>query len=307
MRRTVLAFLLQAAFLSGAGAQTIGLAMPRTDDTFRGTIAQGVRKATAEAGLQLDVSDAQNDSKLQIENVKRQIKDGVSALIVLGLDSDAEVEIRAAAGEARIPLVFVNHEPHHDLLGDRTVYVGSEERVAGTLQGQEVCRVLGGKGTAVVMIGELTHPAAKARTRYVREVLSTPECSGIEIQEEQSANWDTGEGEALMQLFLEGGLKPDAVISNNDAMALGAVNALKKAKQKAFVIGVDAIDPALDSLVKKELDATVLQDGPAQGALAVDLTRRMMAGETVDRLNWIPFKLVLPADAPALIAQRAGH
>ncbi len=61
---------------------------------------------------------------------------------------------------------------------------------------------MNGKGSVVVLLGELTHPAAKARTRYVlQEVLAKPECSGMEILEEQSGNWDRAEAQALVQSF----------------------------------------------------------------------------------------------------------
>ncbi|WP_082659226.1 substrate-binding domain-containing protein [Aureimonas sp. AU40] len=305
--RLLAAFLLQAAFVSPVLAQTIGLAMPVTTDTFRITIGKGIEDAAKAAGLHISKTDAQNDETLQIANVKQQIADGVSALIVLGISARVEAETTAMARSAKIPIVFVNHEPDHALLGDGVAYVGSEERVAGTLQAEETCRLMNGKGSVVVLLGELTHPAARARTRYVHEVLAKPECRGIELLEEQGANWDRAEAQALVKSFLDGGLHPGGVIANNDDMALGAIDALKPTGVKAVITGIDATDSGLAAMKDGDLSATILQDGPAQGALSVQIARKMMAGEAVEPLNWIPFVLVRPDDVPALLASRAAR
>ncbi|WP_081630977.1 substrate-binding domain-containing protein [Aureimonas ureilytica] len=301
------ALLLQGAMIAPACAQTIGLVMPVANDTFRDTIAAGVAAAAKAAGYQVTQTDAQGDESLQIANAKQQIADGASALVVLGLADSVETQIAALARSAKVPLVFVNHEPDHALLGNGVAYVGSEEKVAGTLETEEACRLMGGKGTAVVLIGELTHPAARTRTRYVHEVLARPECKGIEILEEQGGNWDRAEAKALMQSFLDAGLRPDGVISNNDEMALGAIDALKPAGLKSVVTGIDATNDGLEAMKAGDLSATVLQDGQAQGALSVALVGKMLAGEAVEPLNWIPFVLVRPGDVAALQAKRTTN
>ncbi|WAJ26476.1 substrate-binding domain-containing protein [Antarcticirhabdus aurantiaca] len=293
--------------MTHASAQTIGLAMPRTDDPFRAVIGGSVEAAAAAAGLKLAKTDAQNDPGLQVENVRQLIKDGVASLVVLGGDSKAEVEIARLARAADVPLVFVNHMPSDEVLGGQVVYVGSNEVESGTLQAEETCRLMGGRGTAVIMIGELNHPAARMRTLDVHEVFSRPDCRGIEILEEQSANWDRAEGKALLEAFLDGGLKPDAVIANNDEMALGAIQAAKEAGIKPIVAGIDATDDALAAMVAGDLSLSVLQDGKAQGALGLELARQMAAGKSVDTLNWIPFSLVRSGDAAALAAKRAQN
>lgn len=305
--RLLAVLVLQAALMTHASAQTIGLAMPRTDDPFRAVIGGSVEAAAAAAGLKLAKTDAQNDPGLQVENVRQLIKDGVASLVVLGGDSKAEVEIARLARAADVPLVFVNHMPSDEVLGGQVVYVGSNEVESGTLQAEETCRLMGGRGTAVIMIGELNHPAARMRTLDVHEVFSRPDCRGIEILEEQSANWDRAEGKALLEAFLDGGLKPDAVIANNDEMALGAIQAAKEAGIKPIVAGIDATDDALAAMVAGDLSLSVLQDGKAQGALGLELARQMAAGKSVDTLNWIPFSLVRSGDAAALAAKRAQN
>ena len=305
--RLLAVLVLQAALMTHASAQTIGLAMPRTDDPFRAVIGGSVEAAAAAAGLKLAKTDAQNDPGLQVENVRQLIKDGVASLVVLGGDSKAEVEIARLARAADVPLVFVNHMPSDEVLGGQVVYVGSNEVESGTLQAEETCRLMGGRGTAVIMIGELNHPAARMRTLDVHEVFSRPDCRGIEILEEQSANWDRAEGKALLEAFLDGGLKPDAVIANNDEMALGAIQAAKEAGIKPIVAGIDATDDALAAMVAGDLSLSVLQDGKAQGALGLELARQMAAGKSVDTLNWIPFSLVRSDDAAALAAKRAQN
>jgi len=82
--------------------------------------------------------------------------------------------------DAKIPLVYVNRKPvDFDKLPSGVAVVASDERVSGTLETQEVCRVLKGKGNIVVLMGELSNEAARTRTKDIEEVIATKDCNGI--------------------------------------------------------------------------------------------------------------------------------
>ena len=111
--------------------------------------------------------------------------------------------------------------------------------------------MLGGKGNILLMEGELSNQASVQRTADVHDVLHTDACQGIKIIAEQTANWDRTQAQNLMTNWLSKGLKYDAVIANNDEMAVGAIQAMKAAgvdTKKAIVGGVDATQDALASM-----------------------------------------------------------
>ena len=135
------------------------------------------------------------------------------------------------------------------------------------------------------------------RTKDIHEVIATDACKGIKIIAEQTANWDRTQAQNLMTNWLSKGMKYDAVIANNDEMAIGALQAMKAAgvdTKKAIVGGVDATQDALASMKAGDLKVTVFQDAAGQGKGAVDAALALAAGKSVEKKVYIPFQLVTP-------------
>jgi inositol transport system substrate-binding protein len=216
------------------------------------------------------------------------------------VDTDATVSISDAAEAAGIPLVYVNRQPVNvDMLPNNQAFVASNEVDSGTLQTQEVCRLLGGKGKVLVLMGALTDQTGIQRTKDIHDVIATPECSGMEVVAEEAGLWQRTMGNNIMTNWLSAGLEFDAVIANNDEMAIGAIQAMKAVgvdMDKVVIAGVDATADALQAMDAGELDVTVFQDAKAQGRGAVDAAIRLAKGEDVDQKVWVPFELVTPAN-----------
>ncbi|MET0257916.1 MAG: substrate-binding domain-containing protein [Methylobacterium sp.] len=277
-------------------------------DGFRSSLSESIEKSAKAAGFTTLHASAKNDVATQLADVKQMIAAGASALVVVGVDTRAEEDVAKVVASAGLPLVFVNHEPPSTLLNARTVYVGSDEKESGTLQTREICRRLGGKGGITVLMGELTHPAARMRTHDVHDVLKTPECQGLEILEEQSANWSREQAADITRVWLDGKLKPQAIIANNDAMALGAIDSIKATGATGILVaGIDATDGALQSLASGDLALTILQDAQGQGRVAIELTQKLLRNEPVEAVTYVPFQLVTPADVQTLLAHRAKN
>ena len=91
------------------------------------------------------------------------------------------------------------------------------------------------------------------------------------------------------------GQELSAIASNNDDMALGAIQALKDAgREDVLIIGVDATPDGLAALEAGDLDATVFQDAAGQGGGGIQVAIKAASGESVEKETWIPFKLVTP-------------
>ena len=301
MKRLLIALAVATALLSPAFATKISVSMDKFDDNFL-TILRNRMSDYAKTlpGVSVQIADAQDDISRQLSQVQNFIANGVDAIIVNPVDTSATVAITKAAADAGVPLVYVNRQPIDvDKLGPKAAFVASNEAESGTLETKEICKLLGGKGSILVIEGQLRNQAAVQRTKDIHEVISTPECTGIKIIAEQTAEWDRTKGQNLMTNWLSKGMKFDAVVSNNDEMAIGALQAMKSAgidTRKAVVGGIDATQDALASMKAGDLKVTVFQDAAGQGKGAVDVALALAAGKSVDKKVYIPFQLVTPAN-----------
>lgn len=302
MKKFLMASALASTLMgSAAYAENIGVSMAQFDDNFLTVLRNGmVDYAKTQDGVTLQIEDAQNDVGKQLNQIQNFVASGVDAIIVNPVDTDATVAMSQAAADAGIPLVYVNRQPVNlDSLPDKQAFVASDERESGTLETQEVCRLLkeAGKTEAklIVMMGELSNQAARQRTQDIKDVIATPDCSFMSIVEEQTANWSRTQGADLMTNWITAGLEFDAVVSNNDEMAIGAIQALKgsgRDMKDVIVAGIDATQDALAAMKAGDLDVTVFQNAAGQGQGAVDAALKLAKGEAVEKSNFIPFELV---------------
>lgn len=296
---TAIASSLLATTVSAADMK-IGVSMALFDDNFLTVLRNGIQSAAKEQGADVQIEDAKNGVGNQLNQVQNFIASGVDAIIINPVDTDATVSISDDAQAAGIPLIYVNRQPINvDLLPENQAFVASDEKVSGTLQTQEVCRLLNGKGNVVVMMGELTNQAALQRTQDIHDVIATPQCSGLKIVQQQTADWSRTKGSDLMTNWIAAGIQFDAVIANNDEMAIGAIQALKasgRSMDDVVIAGIDATTDALAAMKAGELDVTVFQSADGQGRGAVDAAVKLINGQSVDRKVWVPFELVTPAN-----------
>ncbi|MBD9491379.1 sugar ABC transporter substrate-binding protein [Ensifer sp. ENS11] len=297
MKKFLLGTAMAVMMSTAAHAETIGVSMAQFDDNFLTVLRNGMSDyAKTLDGVDLQIEDAQNDVSKQQSQIQNFIAAGVTAIIVNPVDTDATAAMSKIAADAGIALVYVNREPVNvDTLPEKQAFVASNEQESGTLQTQEICKMLGGKGKAVVMMGELSNQAARMRTKDIHDVLATEACKGIEIVEEQTANWSRTQGSDLLTNWLSAGLEFDAVISNNDEMAIGAIQALKAAGRpmdSVVIGGIDATQDALAALAAGDLDVTVFQNAAGQGKGSVDAALKLAKGEPVEKKVYIPFELV---------------
>jgi inositol transport system substrate-binding protein len=156
------------------------------------------------------------------------------------------------------------------------------------------------------MMGELSNQAAVQRTKDFHDVIGMDMCKFITIVDEQTANWSRDEAQNLMTNWLSSGESFDAVFSNNDEMAIGAIQAMKASgasMEEVIVTGVDATQDALASMQAGDLDVTVFQNAAGQGAGALDAALKLAKGEAVDQKVYIPFELVTPANIDNYLAK----
>ncbi|MFZ3582781.1 sugar ABC transporter substrate-binding protein [Loktanella sp. DJP18] len=313
MKKTLIAAGIASLLSTTAMAENIGVSMARFDDNFLTVLRNGMI-ATAEGmdGVTLQVEDAQDDVAKQLDQINNFVASGVDAIIVNAVDTSATEAMSQAAEAAGVPLVYVNREPINvDTLPDNQAFVASNEVDSGTLETMEVCRLLAEAGKTeaniYVMMGQLSNQAAVQRTADIHDVMASGNCGvTLNILDEQTANWSRDEAQNLMTNWLSTGETFDAVIANNDEMALGAIQAMKAggvAMDAVIVAGVDATQDALAAMQAGDQDVTVFQDAAGQGAGALDAALKLARGETVEQKVYVPFQLVTPANVADFISK----
>ncbi|KVN29208.1 rhizopine-binding protein [Burkholderia pyrrocinia] len=290
-----------------AHAEKIGVTMASFDDTFLTILRNGIVDAAKKDGVGTQVEDAGNDVGKQLSQVQNMIAQKVDAIIVNPVDTDATPKITKMVTEAKIPLVYVNRRPvDFDKLPAGVAVVASDEKLSGTLQARQVCKLLGGKGDILVLMGELSNESARARTKDIEEVLATKECAGMKIVDKREGKWSRTQGQDITMNWLSSGVKFDAIVSNNDEMAIGAINALKAARKwtpKTVVAGIDATPDGLASMKSGELKVSVFQNAAGQGQQSVAAALKLAKKQSVDRYVNVPFELVTPDN----MSQYAKH
>lgn len=268
----------------------IGVAYQDFQNEFTTYIQEGVQEMAAQLGnVELVEVDGQGKAENQISQVENFIAQGVDGIILNPYDADGCAPAVTAAVDAGIPIVVVNAKTSN--VEEATAYVGSNDVEAGEMEMQFIAEQLGGEGTIVIMSGLYGNSAQIQRQEGIDNVLA--EYPNITVYAEQSANWVRDEGMTLMENWLQSGEQIDAVVAHNDQMALGALGAIEAADldYEILTIGIDAIPDAVNSVAEGGMTATILQDGPGQGSMALETLVKAINGEEFEKETMIPFQL----------------
>jgi inositol transport system substrate-binding protein len=275
----------------------IGVSMSQFDDTWLTYLRESMDKKAKSYpdGVQLQFQDARSDVVKQLSQVESFISQKVDAIVVNPVDTAATKKITEAAVKAGIPLVYVNRRPDDLNLPKGVVTVASNDLEAGEMQMQYLADKMGGKGDIVILLGDLANNSTTNRTKGVKEVLA--KYPNIKIEQEQSGIWLRDKGMTLVNDWLTQGRKFDAIVSNNDEMAIGAAMALQQAgveKGSVLIAGVDGTPDGLNAVKKGSLAASVFQDAKGQADGSIDTAVRMAKNEPVESAVWVPFRLITP-------------
>ena len=277
----------------------IGVSYQNLQNEFIINIQDAVRKRAKERGLGLIELDAQGKPENQIAQIENFIAADVDAIIINPCDNEGSAPAIDIAVRDKKPVVAVNSIVAN--VAKANAFVGSEDTEAGRIAAQYIMDVLGGKGNIAVMHGVNGHSAEVQRTEGINQIVK--KYPGAHIVVEQTANWDRAQGMALMENWLSAARTINAVIAQNDEMALGAYKAIEAAgKQKEIkVIGIDAIQDALKSVAENKMAGTVFQDAAGQGALAIDLAEKAALKQKPKHTHYIPFKLITKSNLDSFI------
>lgn len=269
----------------------IGVSFPILDQ-FLQNVADGMQARADAAGVELVIVSAQEKADVQLGQIENFVSQGMDGIIVLPQDTDATDPITEAVTKAKIPLVFVNRRPAN--LSPTIPYVGSNSLISGELQMEQLAKLADFKGNVAILQGDPSQEAAQLRTQGCKDVVA--KYPDMKVIREQAGNWQRDKGLQITENWIQSGDDINIICSNNDEMALGAIQALKSAGKldKVMVGGVDATQDALAAMKAGDLTVTVFQDAAGQGAGSVDTAIKLYNGDEVASVLDVPYVLVTP-------------
>ncbi|MCE0464250.1 sugar ABC transporter substrate-binding protein [Pseudomonas uvaldensis] len=275
----------------------IGVSMSQFDDTWLTYLRESMDKKAKSMpeGVTLQFEDARSDVVKQLSQVESFVSQKVDAIIVNPVDTAATARITKAAVAAGIPLVYVNRRPDDLKLPAGVVTVASDDLEAGRMQMQYLADKMGGKGDIVILLGDLANNSTTNRTKGVKEVLA--KYPDIKIEQEQTGTWLRDKGMTLVNDWLTQGREFQAVVANNDEMAIGAAMALKQAgtqKGSVLIAGVDGTPDGLNAIKKGDMTVSVFQDAKGQADGSIDTAVKMVKKQPVEPAVWVPYRLITP-------------
>lgn len=305
---------------TGGDAKTIkvGVSIYKFDDNFMTLYREEIQSYfetlnTDEVTYEVTVQDAKNDMAEQTNQIDAFIAQEYDVLIVNLVQSTAASTIIYKCKDAEIPCIFINREPSAEdmsTIATNMTYVGADARQSGRFQGELIADLdnkgdLNGDGKLqyVMVVGDPENVDAQYRTQYSIE--QYVESSGLEVDkiDEQRGDWDQVKGQEIVANALAGGRgsEIEVVFCNNDAMALGAKQAIDAANRTVgtdiYLVGVDALAEAVELVENGGMTGTVLNDHIGQSHQAVDCAVKAVNGEELEPYYWVDYVKVTPENA----------
>ncbi len=308
--------------LSSYADTSVGVCIYQLSDNFMSLFCDEMVNYLVSKGFSQDnikVYNSANNQSVQISQVEELINRKVDVLIVNPVNADICSTITEMAVDAGTPLVYINREPGADEESNweeydlDVTYVGCDARQSGIYQGElllelgkEKLDVNGdGKIQYYMIEGAPENIDAGYRTMYS---LSTLENAGLEMEclLDEVCNWDMSTAKLIVAKALSEGQRPEVIISNNDAMALGVITALEEAGLSAgedvYVVGVDALAEALGKVADGEMVGTVFNDYISQSHNAADAAMKYLRGESNEHYIGCEYIKVNASNAQEILA-----
>ncbi len=259
-------------------------------------------------GINLTTQDANNDVSKQLQYIETARNGGAAAIIVNMVDPSTAEQCVEAAGD--VPVVFVNRFPADDsVLNEKVVYVGSDEMTSGAFQAEWLAQWAKDNGKSevkyVMLNGTLGQTSTTNRTLSFEQGMADAGITATLVGEALACDFDRAKA---MDKFtpMIGTSEFDAVVSNNDAMALGVIEALESKNVDPAslpILGIDASKDGRAAIKEGKLAMSVFQDPKGQGKGCLYAALNLAQGNDIAQdsgyekdstgfILWVPFEPV---------------
>ena len=238
---------------------------------------EGMETYAKANNIELVWNSANDDVSTQANQVDQLVNAKVDAIIVVPVQADSLGPQITAANTAKIPILAVNAELNSDKLDGS---VQPDDVAAGAQEMEMMAKKLNGKGNIVILQGPLGGSGEINRGKGIDQVLA--KYPDIKVLAKDTANWKRDEAVNKMKNWLSAFDQIDGVVSQNDDMGLGALQALKEANKSVPIVGIDGIEDGLNAVKSGDFIGTSLQNGTVELSAGLAVAAGVARGEDVD-------------------------
>ena len=278
---------------ASTGSANVGVCIYQFADNFMTLYRTDLEEYLKDMGYAVTIVDGKNDQNTQTEQINTFLQQGVDVLIINPVQTTSAQTIVDTISPSGTPIVFINREPDKAVLDSyagKCCYVGADARQSGTYQGEMIADLgldtvdMNGNGKIdyIMIEGDPENVDAQYRTEYSIKAL---EDAGLEVNclDDQVGMWDQATAQQLVANSLsQNGNDIEVVFCNNDAMALGALQAIESAGRTVgediYLVGVDALSEALEDVLAGTMTGTVFNDHFSQSHSAADAAINYLSG-----------------------------
>ncbi|MDF1569375.1 MAG: galactose ABC transporter substrate-binding protein [Spirochaetaceae bacterium] len=292
---------------------SVGLLVYREDDLFMRSLVNDIQKES-DGQFSLDTRFSLNSQVIQNEQIENLIREETQVLIINPVDRLGAYAVVKRLKMENIPVIFFNREPlRSDMeLWDQVWYVGAKAEQSGRMQAELAMELFGsdpdslnefdrnddGRIQTVILKGEQGHQDAEIRTAMVQTAFQEAGYS-IDVIAVETANWNRNEAYETMEEILDRGVNPpELVLSNNDAMALGAISIMRQRglfsdtngngkmertdEEWIPVLGIDGVPESVEQIEAGYLYGTVHNDYSTMAKAIAALAESILEGRVDD-------------------------
>lgn len=272
-----------------AFGRKIALFISNLDNPFFSSLSQGAKEAANLFGVNLVVSDAQNDDAQQLSAMLKTVEEGASVLIVNATNMDTISPGVELANQKNIPVITVDRKCSG---GQIAGHIESDNVKGGEMAAKAMVRHLGGKGKIIEIEGIPGASATQERGTGFNRVMQ--EHPHMEVVAREIAYFDKKKAREAMQRLLKKGIYFDGVFAHNDTMILGVLEAMESSNNRKpkILIGFDAIKEAAGAVKKGKLTATIAQQPEAMGRLSIQSAVQLLRGESLPPTILVELELI---------------
>ncbi|MSR61957.1 MAG: sugar ABC transporter substrate-binding protein [Planctomycetes bacterium] len=254
-----------------------------TTHIFWQTVEKGARVGAAEANVEMLFKGPlqENDRAQQIALVQQFLGAGIDALCLAPLDHTALAPVVAQAKAQKIPVVIFDSALDGVAGADFASFVATNNTAGGKLGGEQLVKLLGGKGKVVLLRYNVGSASTEEREAGF---LAAAKAGGLEVTvDNRYAGATLGEAKTSALNLLDALREAQGVFCSNESASSGMLLALEQMDLagKLKFVGFDASPPLVAGLRAGKIDALVVQDPKRMGQLAVSTAAAALRGERV--------------------------
>lgn len=269
------------------GQDRIAIVLSSLNNPFFIAMKKGAEAKAHELGYDLIVLDSQNDQGKELANVEFLTVRGVEAILINPTDSNAVSNAIRMANRANIPVITLDRAANR---GNIVSHIASNNLTGGEMAGKYIAERLGTNAQVIQLEGI---PGTSVARERGQGFINAVDNYRLDLLASQTANFNRTEGYEVMIKMLTSHPNVQAVFSQNDEMALGALQAIHTSSKSVIIVGFDGSAAGINAINNGLLDATIAQQPVMIGALGIETAVKLLKGKEVDSYISVPLKIII--------------